>query len=301
MPCTYAKIGEIDANMTALLNGVDPSLAATPFDIHFDMAPTFYISGNPPPGAPIARAYERAAAQLTAVSPITGNTDTLMEQLADPVEMKLLHMVTGDPQRTPTFVMFANPDYFFLTFGPLVQEVPTFAWNHGGTNREIVTTWLGMVGPGVRNSGIDDDIWSDHTDIRPTMLLLAGLTDDYTHDGRALVEALERHALPDSIADSEILFRVLARAYKQINAPVGELGKKTLAISTKALSGDDATYAALESQLAAIATERDAIAGQMIQRLEAAEFQGARLDLDDTLDLLKQAGALLLRVEVLGH
>jgi hypothetical protein len=224
-----------------------------------------------------------------------------MEQLADPVEMKLLHMVTGDPQRTPTFVMFGNPDYFFQTFGPLVQEGPAFAWNHGGTNPEIVTTWLGMVGPGVRNSGIEDDIWSDHTDIRPTMLLLAGLTDDYVHDGRALVEALERDALTDSLAESEFLFRVLANAYKQINAPVGELGKKTLAISTKALSGDDATYSALESQLGAIAAKRDAIAAQMIQMLEAAEFQGKALDFEATLNLLKQAWALVLRVELLAR
>jgi len=301
VPCTYAKIGETDANTTALLNGVDPSLAATPFDIHFDMAPTFYISGNPAPGAPIARAYERAAAQLTAVSPITGNTDMLMEQLADPVEMKLLHMVTGDPQRTPTFVMFGNPDYFFQTAGPVLQEGPAFAWNHGGTNPEIVTTWLGMVGPGVRNNGVESEIWSDHTDIRPTMLLLAGLSDDYAHDGRALVEAIEREALPPAVAQSEILFLVLANAYKQINAPVAELGKKTLGISTKALSGDDATYAALEAQLAAITTAREAIAAQMIQMLEAAEFQGKPLDFATTLNLLRDAGALLVRVELLAH
>jgi hypothetical protein len=300
VPCTYAKIGEIDANLTALLNGVNPSLASTPFDIHFDMAPTFYVSGNPTPGAAIARAYERAAAQLTAVSPITGNTDTLMQELADPVEMKLLHMVTGDPQRTPTFVMFGDPDYFFLTSGPLVQEDPTFAWNHGGTNREIVTTWLGMVGPGVRRGGIEDDVWSDHTDIRPTMLLLAGLTDDYAHDGRALVEALEQDSLPQSLAESEFLFRVLANAYKQINAPVGGLGKKTLALSTKALSGDDAKYAALEAQLGAITVTRDAIAAQMIQGLEAAEFRGTPLGFAATLNLLKQASALLFQVELLA-
>ena len=35
--------------------------------------------------------------------------------LADPVAMDLLHMVTADPQRTPTLAMFAQPDYFLFT------------------------------------------------------------------------------------------------------------------------------------------------------------------------------------------
>jgi hypothetical protein len=75
VPCTYAKLGEIDANLTSLLNKQDPSLAATRFDAHFDMAPTLYVQGNPAPGSPNARAYERATAQLTTTSVITGKQD----------------------------------------------------------------------------------------------------------------------------------------------------------------------------------------------------------------------------------
>ena len=71
---------------------------------------------------------------------------------------------------TPTFVMFADPDYFFLTCGPDAVEDPGFAWNHGGVAPEI--------GPCVKAQGVDDDTWSDHTDIRPTMLVLLGLRDD---------------------------------------------------------------------------------------------------------------------------
>jgi hypothetical protein len=296
VPCTYAKIGEIDVNITALLDGVDPSLAATPFDIHVDMAPTFYISGNPAPGAAVARAYERAAAQLTAVSPITGNADRLTEFLADPVEMRLLHMVTGDPQRTPSFVLFGNPDYFFLTSGSATPtEDPSFAWNHGGTNPEIVTTWLGLVGPGVRHQGVDADTWSDHTDIRPTMLLLAGLVDDYAHDGVVLAEDLHGDALPPALRGGEnaLAFRLLASAYKQINAPVGVLGMSTLAASTMALAGDDSTYSTLEGRLSDITAARDALASQMIQKLEAAEFGSKSLDLGSTLGLVAQAQGLL--------
>jgi arylsulfatase A-like enzyme len=291
VPCTYAKIGEIDTNITALLTALDPTLT-TPFDIHFDMAPTFYVSGNPPAGSPLARQFERDAAQLTAVSPITGNTDTLMRYLADPVEMKMLHMITGDPQRTPTFVMFGNPDYYFQTFGtPAVQEGPAFAWNHGGVAPEINTTWLGMVGPGVQRRGVDDQTWSDHTDIRPTMLVLLGLTDDYAHDGRALAEVLHEDALPVALRNQR--FQRLAQAYKQIQAPVGVLGLTTLDVSTKALVGDDASYAALEAALSNLTDQRDALAATIAGQLEAAEFGGQGLDENSVKSLVQQAQALI--------
>jgi hypothetical protein len=303
VPCTYAKIGEIQVNTTTLLQQVDPNLASTPFDIHFDMAPAFLISGNPAVGSPSVREFERAAAQLTAVSPITGNTDKLTRYLADPVEFKALHMITGDPQRTPNFILFGNPDYFFQTSGtPAVAEAPGFAWNHGGVDPKINTTWLGLVGPGVRNGGVDELTWSDHTDIRPTVLVLTGLTDDYAHDGRALVEDLTSGALPAAARGNAAgLFRALAAAYKQINAPVGVFGLKTLQVSTTALSGDDATYAKLEGDIAAITTKRDALAAQIIQKLEAAEFQGQSLDPLSTVELIAQAGALLVETAALGN
>jgi hypothetical protein len=45
-----------------------------------------------------------------------------------------------------------------------------------------------MVGPGVQRLGRDDAVFSDHTDVRPTMLALLGLKDSYVHDGRVLSE-----------------------------------------------------------------------------------------------------------------
>lgn len=301
VPCTYEKIGEIDTNLVDILNQQDPSLASTPIDLHFDMAPTFYVEGNPAPGAPIARAFERAAAALTTTSVITGNVDRLTRYLADPVELKLLHMVTGDPQRTPTFVMFGNPDYYFQTSGtPDFVENPGYAWNHGGVDHKVNTTWLGMVGPGVEHHGIDDATWSDHTDIRPTMLVLAGLTDDYAHDGRVLVENLSDEALPRSLrGESGQAFEVLAAAYKQITAPVGRLAMDTLEASTAALAGDDTTYAAVESSIGALTTKRDALAATIIQKLEDAEFNGQPLDLATSLDLAAQAEELLFEAHLL--
>ncbi|PYX39200.1 MAG: hypothetical protein DMG81_09880 [Acidobacteria bacterium] len=235
---------------------------------------------------------------LTAVNPITGNTDTLTKFLADPVEMKLLHMVTADPARTPTLVMFGDPNYFFFAgapncTSPCVTELPGFAWNHGDVQRDITTTWLGIVGPGVKRQGVTGEVWSDHTDIRPTILSLVGLTDDYSHDGRTLAEVMRDNALPTGVRRNPLAFTLLARAYKQINAPVGQFGRTTLAVSTSALAGDDTTYNNLENRLTTLGSRRDALAAQIIQKLEAAEFNNQPLDWPTTFRLLLQANQLL--------
>ena len=47
-----------------------------------------------------------------------------------------------------------------------------------------------FVGPDLKNNGQDDATWSDHTDVRPTMLSLIGLQDSYVHDGRVLTETI---------------------------------------------------------------------------------------------------------------
>jgi len=85
-------------------------------------------------------------------------------------------MVNPDPSRTPTFTMFANPDFFFQTFPPSCGGNPCvnpgFAWNHGDFQSEIGNTWVGIAGPGVQSRGIDAQTWTDHTNLRPTILTL---------------------------------------------------------------------------------------------------------------------------------
>jgi hypothetical protein len=302
--CTYQKLGEVDVNTTALLQALDPTLlTATPFDIHFDMAPVFYINGDPGQTAAITRQYERDTGKLTAVSPITGNTDNLTAAMADLTEMKILHMLTSDPQRNPSFVMFGNPDYFFQTTGsPAIAESPAFAYNHGGIQPEISTVWVGFVGPGVLKRGIDSITFADETDYRPTMLSLVGLQDEYQHEGRVLSEEFSPSALPPGVAKGRQQFEALAAALKQINAPFGQLGKDTLAISTVALNGsdaNDATYTRLENELTNIGTARDAIAGQMLQLLEAAEFNGQPINAREALPLILEADLLLATTHVL--
>jgi hypothetical protein len=150
-----------------------------------------------------------------------------------------------------------------------------------------------MVGPGVKNSGVSDEIWSDHTDIRPTMLLLTGLTDDYQHEGRALVETLDSASLPNAVGGSGQAFTDVARALKQIDAPVGPLGLASLKISTRALAGDDETYSALESKLTDFTTTRDSLVGQMLNLLEGAEFGGTFISSAAAHSLVQQANSLL--------
>jgi len=306
-PCTYGpnQIGEINTNMAGLL--ATEQGITNPFTVHSDSAPTVYITGNPAQDdQTITRPFERATGKLTAVNPYTNNTDTLTQFLADRVEMKLLHMITADPARDPTFTMFADPNYFLFAgarncTSPCVTINPGFAWNHGDVQPEIVTTWLGMVGPGVDQTGIDSTTWSDHTDIRPTIMTLLGLKDDYGHDGRTLVEDLTGYAQPSAVKKSSS-FVALAQIYKQLDACVGQFGLKTLSISTTALestSSGDSTYINLENQLASFGSQRDALASQMIALLEGAEFNGQPFSDSQAQSLISQGQALLNQVNSL--
>jgi hypothetical protein len=108
IPCTYAKKGEIDIDLSQLM--ATEFGEGTPFTVHSDDAPTYYINGNPGQLSPVTRRFEHETAALMAVNPITGSTDTLTQAIADQQEQTFLHMVTTDPKRTPNFIMFANPD-----------------------------------------------------------------------------------------------------------------------------------------------------------------------------------------------
>lgn len=294
--CPANNVGETNANFTGLL--ATQQGTTTPFKLHSDVAPTVYITGNPARDAGVTRDLERKAGQLVGIDPQTGHSEQIMQRMADPVEMKLLHMITADPARTPTFTYFALPQYFLFAgaancTSPCVTQQKGFAWEHGGFQADIVTNWLGMVGPGVRHRGVTHEIWSDHTDIRPTILALTGLRDDYASDGRVLVEALKGDGLPESLGESRDLFVKLARVYKQINAPVGQLGLASLARSTQALQGDAAAYTAIENELIALTTQRDAIAAEMRTMLNAAAFGGKSINEDHARSLIRQGEALL--------
>src|SRR5262249_1049073 len=277
-----------------------------------DDAPTIYIKGNPSPTDAITRNLQRDIGKLTFTNPLFGKggeVDVLAQFISDQAEMKLLHMVTASPARPPSFTVFGNPDYFFQTtnFGALplkpvdcsnkltdcVSQNPGFAWNHGDVQQEIVTNFLAMAGPGVGRTGIENTLFSDHTDIRPTMLALLGMSDSYIQDGRVLIEKFDQKTQNAVLQNERETYVRLARAFKQINAPVGELGLKTLAQATAATSGDDAGYASWLTFIGDLTSTRDALVADIKQALNGAIFAGKKLDGGQAQQLIHRAEQLL--------
>lgn len=316
MPCTYAKKGEVDADLSLVY--ATEFADTTSFRVHSDSAPTFYINGNPGQTQLATRNLEREAGVMLGFDPpagLNGTTNNVAQALADQAEQKLLHMITFDPNRTPNFILFANPDYFLSASGKTspncmpqsnaascFAEGTGFAWNHGDFQNQITHTWLGIVGPGVHQLGRFGEIFTDHTDIRPTIISVAGLHDDYMHDGRVIFEVIDDNVLPSSVTSQRDALSKLAEAYKDINAPRGVLGARTLSgISTTALKSgnamNDATYTALEAKLSSLTANRDKIAGSMIQILEGAAFDGKQVDSQEIEQLVDQANDLLVSTD----
>lgn len=302
--CTTTNLGEVAADLRALL--LTELNDTTPLSVHSEDAPTVYVRGNPAATDPATRGVERNLARLVAYDPVKDRTVRLMQRMAGRAEMALLRMVTQDPARTPTLAYFADDD-FFLTAGstpatcsPLANcsnEQPGFSWNHGDFQEQITRTWAGLVGPGVRHVGVSDEVFTDHTDIRPTLLALAGLRDDYVHDGRVLFEFFGERAVPHRIVGHERALSRLADAYKAINAPVGDLGRRTLRLSTAGLAGDDATFAAVDARIVDITARRNAIVGRMIAILEGAAFDYHPIDEDEVDRLIDAASDLVSSLE----
>jgi hypothetical protein len=298
--CTYpaGSFGELAGNLTGLL--ATQAGNTTPFTVESDTAPEFYVTGNPGPETPAVRTLERDVGSLTAANPYTGTTQKITNYLADPTEEAILHMVNADPARTPTFAMFARPDYFLstgpATCSPCVTQNTGFAWDHGDYAAEIDTNYLGIVGPGVAHLGLDGSAadagpnsagpdsgqvtvpgsgttgtWLDETDIRPTLLYLAGLKDDYGHDGRVITEILTH----PNAALSGPGVTALGACYKQLNSSVGEFGTGTLQAATAAIessSPGDASYLRTGKALSSLDRARDRLAGVIKAELDGAAF-----------------------------
>jgi hypothetical protein len=299
--CTYpaGSFGELDANVNGLLATQEHT--TVPFSLEADTAPEFYVTGNPGPNAASVRSLEHGVASITAANPYTGTTQKIDNYIADPAEEAILHMVNADPARTPTFAMFAKPDYYLYDgsatcSGSCVSQVTSYAYDHGDYAAEINTNYLGLAGPGVRHLGLDGPAasqgpssagadsgqvtvseqhfpgpWVDETDIRPTLMYLTGLRDDYEHDGRVITQIL---ADPNR-ALSDPAVTTLGECYKQLNSSVGQFGAATLQASTNAVdstSAGDETYIHTNQALTALDKVRDALAGKIKGELEAAAF-----------------------------
>ena len=315
-PCQYTPggtgpntVGEQDTDLNNALSQETGN--TTPFDIHFDDAPTVFVHGQagtiPGQNAAYVRQLERDMGRLTLQNQRTGATDHVLQHIADRTDEGLLHMINADPLRTPTFTLFGNPDYFYETepsykcpSGSVTPGCPTvgngFAWNHGDDNPEIANTWVGYVGPSVAHLGQTGSIWSDHTDVRPTMLAALGLKDDYVDDGRVVDQALDPFALPPALGANRVAFDGLAAAYKQIEAPFGQFGQDSETVSTAAVmsnSPGDTVYHGFDGQLWVCGRARDALGAKMNLLLQGASFYGVPIRSRDAGPLIGKAYALL--------
>ena len=319
IPCVWTnQVGEINANIDTLVQHQLPAIfssflastAPNTFTVHGDSAPPFYLAkkGMGPLGQtdPDTRAFERAVAGLTAVNPFTAATDLLLAQMADQTGMKALHMfTTGDPARNPTFAFFADANYFITDFPTSTCETcigSAFAWNHGDIQKEIGQTWAGFVGPGVLSQG-DQTIFTDHSDLKPTIDALVGLRDTYQSDGRVITQALAPHAVPAAVGADQATAESLGDYYKRINAPFGQFALDMLSTSTKALKGSDsgdATYTSKEASIASLTSQRDALAVQIRTALDNAEFASIPIDAMQAASWVSQAHALLASADALA-
>jgi len=326
-PCTYANghVTEVNGDlkrMVATYNASHGTTATTDFSVHSDMAPNVYINGNPARDSAKARDLELAMSDMQVTNPLSGKNEHVFAAMADPVEEKILHMVTADPARIPTFTPFAQGDYFLnaaagtpapctnndlsnCVFLPnTTPPAQTFAWNHGGIQPEIRTTWVGIIGPGVEKMQPGTALFSDHTDIRPTILELVGLKDSYVSDGRVLTDILSPSVLPGSLNANRTTVAALGAAYKQIMASFGQFSLDTLVASTGALATDssgDTVYSDTEGALAALGTQRDALAAQIRLALWRAEFGNQKIDQKQANGWIDQANGLLGQANALAR
>jgi hypothetical protein len=324
-PCTYpANVntntrpdkGEVDINIDQLLSSERGD--TIPFYVHADMAPAFYLNGNPAPTSTTMRTLQKDLAALTYADPYYFNTKTLTVPVevgfADQADLAALHMITADPQRTPSFVAFNNDDVYSgigavtsgssnpTCAGQSVCTYQGYAWNHGGIAAVVRQTWSSMVGPGVNNTGTDPNTWADHTDMRATMFALLGLKDDYLHDGRVLLENLNTAALPATISSHPAAYKQLAVAYKQLTAPFGTANTAGIRYATAAIestSTNDATYITYVSTMNAWVASRNALLAQIKTLLNNAET-GTSFDISRVPSLVSQANALTNQMVALG-
>jgi hypothetical protein len=282
LACPSNQIGEVNANL-------QPLTGRTDFAVHSDDAPTFYLNGNPAPGSTPVRSLEHQLAGMKLSDPYVNNGQKvpIAVNFADPVEESTLHMVNNDPNRTPSFTMFGNDDVFFTAgaSGPSCGSnpcvSPSFAWNHGDIQEEIGNTWVGMVGPGVAPNGVDSTTWTDHTNLRPTIMALTGLKDDYTEDGVVLTQAMTPVATPPVLDAQRAVAQRLGQLYEQINAPFGQFGNDTLTASTHGIESNirfDSAYQNVEGSIRLLTGQRNALAGQIHNALQGAEFGGTPIN-----------------------
>jgi hypothetical protein len=309
---TSSQDGELQANIKGLLSTT--ASAGTQYDLQPQGA-SIYAHGQPAANDPAVRQMERDTAAMTSNLTYSGvPNEKIAKYQAGGLEQRVLHMQTNDPLRTPTYSIFPMPDYFFSTSGANVQFNNGFAYDHGYYSPNIDITWAAMVGPGVAANGVDGPgptggneshdpnstntvpeasthgTWIEEADLRPTLLHLVGLTDDYQSDGQVITQALsDPSSTLGQVAE-------LGALYRQVNSSVGEFATDTLIADSKALASgsaaDDSAYATEQTALLSLADHRDRVAALMKATLSRAA-QGTAPGHGELQSELSQGRALL--------
>ncbi len=308
--CTYpsGSIGEVDTDIHGLLAAQQGDSTSSFYSE--PQGEAVYVTGSSTNTRQLE--HEFGAATVNNPFTGNPNTP-ITNYLADSQEESILHISTADPLRNPTFVDFPESDLYFSSgtsdscnTGVTAANANSYCsyldsyylWNHGYYAPEINTTWAGFVGPGVAHDGLDGfapqdgpnsagptsglaklvpenlpGTWIDQSDIRPTMMYLTGLKDDYVEDGRVVTEDLAPASTNQALRAPNVA--ALGECYKQLNGSVGAFGSDTLQADTAAIessSPGDGAYTTFEAKLAALAAGRNALATIIKSELWGAEF-----------------------------
>jgi hypothetical protein len=315
---TSSQDGELAANIKGLLSTTASSGAVYDVD---PQGASIYVHGQPTADDPTVRQLERDTAAMTSNLTYSGvPNEQIAKYQAGALEQRVLHMQTNDPLRTPTYSIFPMPDYFFGTTGPNVAFNNGFAYDHGYYSPNIDITWAGIAGPGAVVRGVDgpgpaggneshdpnstrtvpeastQGTWIEEADLRPTLLHLVGLRDDYPSDGQVIAQALTHPNRAIAQATE------LGQLYRQLNSSVGEFATNTLIADSKALASgsasDDRRYTREQHTLAGLAARRDRVATQIKATLARAAMGIAprhgelKSELAQARALLKQSARL---------
>ena len=175
-PCTYANghVTEVNGDLRRLVttyNASHGTNATTNFSVHADMAPNVYITGNPARDSATARDLEKAFADMQVVEPAhaarsracswrwptrsrrscsTWSRPTRRERRRSRRSRRATTSSTRrrrTRRRRSARTTTSSNCVFLPNVTPPNQ---TFAWNHGGIQPEVASTWVGLVGPGDR-------------------------------------------------------------------------------------------------------------------------------------------------------
>jgi hypothetical protein len=119
-----------------------------------------------------------------------------------------------------------------------------------------------------------------------------------------ITQALVPGAVPVALTGDQSTVEALGAAYKAINAPFGQFAQDMLITSTKALQGadvGDTIYTSKESSIANLTTARDALAVQIRQALDQAEFAAQSIDGVTAAGWMSQAQTLLNAADTLAN